>query len=169
VTAPPAFPLSGTTWSFDFRRGLRPAAHHFEETTVHRLLIGKTCRVGFSVAFIACIAALAALAWLPAGAVMRTALGGHAEHFVAWLGTTIVMGLTCQGRSRLAQAVLLVVYAAVLEAGQLQASGRHASLHDFAFSAAGVATGVLGLLLMRVRLPAALPFVARRRDGAVRS
>ena len=137
---------------------------------MHRLLFAKTCSVGFSVAFIACIAALAALAWLPAGAVTRTALGGHAEHFIAWLGTTIVMGLTCQGRPRLAaRAVLLVVYAAVLEAGQLQASGRHASLHDFAFSAAGVATGVLGLLLMRVRFPAALPFVARRRDGAVGS
>jgi VanZ family protein len=132
-------------------------------------LIGKTCRVGFSVAFIACIAALAALAWLPAGAVTRTPLGGHAEHFIAWLGTAIVMGLTCPGRPRPAtQAVLLIVYAAILEAGQLQASGRHASLHDFAFSAAGVATGVLGLFLMRV-LPAALPFVVRRRDGAVGS
>ncbi|GEP60037.1 hypothetical protein RSO01_72030 [Reyranella soli] len=137
---------------------------------MHRLLIGKTCSIGFSVAFTACIAALAALAWLPAGAVTRTALGGHAEHFVAWLGTAIVMGLACPGRPRPAtQAVLLIVYAAVLEAGQLQASGRHASLHDFAFSAAGVATGVLGLCLVRVRLAAALPFVARRRDGAVRS
>jgi VanZ family protein len=136
---------------------------------VHRLLIGKTSSIALSVAFIACIAALAALAWLPAGAVTRTPLGGHAEHFVAWLGTTIVMGLTCQGRPRLAQAVLLIVYAAVLEAGQLQASGRHASLHDFAFSAAGVAAGVLGLFVMRVWLQAALPFVARRRDGAVRS
>jgi hypothetical protein len=139
-----------------------PAAAHIEETTVHRLLVAKTCSVGVSVAFIACIASLAALAWLPAGAVTRTALGGHAEHFVAWLGTAIVMGLTCPGRPRPAtQAVLLIVYAAVLEAGQLQASGRHASLHDFAFSAAGVAMGCLGLFL--------LPFVSRRRDGAVRS
>lgn len=136
---------------------------------MHRLLIGKTSSIALSVAFIACIAALAALAWFPAGAVTRTALGGHAEHFIAWLGTTIVMGLTCQGRPRLAQAVLLIVYAAVLEVGQFQASGRHPSLHDFAFSAAGVAAGVLGLFLMRVRFPAVLPFVARRRDGAVRS
>ena len=140
---------------------------------MHRLLIGKTSSIALSVAFIACIAALAALAWLPAGAVTRTALGGHAEHFVAWLGTTIVMGLTCQGRPRLAQAALLIVYAAVLEAGQLQASSRHASLHDFAFSAAGVAAGVLGLFLMRVWFPTTLapassrrPFVSRRRDGA---
>ena len=124
---------------------------------MHRLLIGKTCSAGFGVAFIACITALAALAWLPAGTVTRTALGGHAEHFVAWLGTAIVMGLTCQGRPRpAAQAFLLIVYAAVLEVGQLQASGRHASLHDFAFSAAGVAAGILGLLLVRVCLPAAV-------------
>ena len=143
---------------------------------MHRLLIGKTSSIALSVAFIACIAALAALAWLPAGAVTRTAMGGHAEHFVAWLGTTIVMGLSCRGRPRLAQAVLLIVYAAVLEAGQLQASGRHASLHDFAFSAAGVAAGVLGLLLMRVWLPATLapassrlPFVSCRRDGDARA
>ena len=143
---------------------------------MHRLLIGKTSSIALSVAFIACIAALAALAWLPAGAVTRTAMGGHAEHFVAWLGTTIVMGLSCRGRPRLAQAVLLIVYAAVLEAGQLQASGRHATLHDFAFSTAGVAAGVLGLLLMRVWLPATLapassqrPFVSRRRDGDARA
>ena len=124
---------------------------------MHRLLIGKTCSVGFSVAFIACIAALAALAWLPAGAVTRTALGGHAEHFIAWLGTAIVMGLSCPGRPRPAtQAVVLIVYAAVLEAGQLQASGRHASLHDFAFSAAGVAAGILGLLIVRACRPATL-------------
>jgi VanZ family protein len=98
---------------------------------------------------------LAALAWLPAGAVTRTPLGGHAEHFVAWLGTTIVMGLACRRRPRpAAQAVLLIAYAAVLEVGQLQASGRHASLHDFAFSAAGVMAGVLGFLLVRVCLPA---------------
>jgi VanZ family protein len=133
-----------------------PAAGRFEETTVHRLLIGKTCSIGFSVAFVACIAALAALAWLPAGAVTRTPLGGHAEHFVAWLGTTIVMGLAYRRRPRpAAQAVLLIVYAAVLEVGQLHASGRHASLHDFAFSAAGVVAGVLGLLLVRACLPAA--------------
>ena len=143
---------------------------------MHRLLIGKTSSIALSVAFIACIAALAALAWLPAGAVTRTALGGHAEHFIAWLGTAIVMGLTCRGRPRLAQAVLLIVYAAVLEAGQLQASGRHASLHDFAFSAAGVAAGVLGLFLVRACLAATLaaapgrrPFVSRRRDGAARA
>lgn len=102
---------------------------------MHRLLIGTTCSIGFRVAFIACIAALA-----------------------------------CPGRPRPAtQAVLLIVHAAVLEAGQLQASGRHASLHDVAFGAAGAATGVLGLCVVRVRLAAALPFVARRRDGAARS
>jgi hypothetical protein len=115
--------------------------------------------------FIACIVALAALAWLPAGEMTRTALGGHAEHFIAWLGTATVMGLACRGRPRLAvQVVLLIVYAAVLEAGQLQALGRHASLHDFAFSAACVAAGGLGHLLVR-----AGNVGPGRRDGAAGS
>ena len=139
---------------------------------MHRLLIGKTSSIALGATFIACIAALAALAWLPAGAMTRTALGGHAEHFIAWLGTAIVMGLTCRGRPRLAtQAILLIAYAAVLEVGQLQALGRHASLHDFAFSAAGVAAGGLGHLLVRTGAVGSgrLPFVSRRRDGAARS
>jgi hypothetical protein len=37
-----------------------------------------------------------------------------------------------------------------------EADGRHASLPNFAFSAADVAMGVLGLFLMRRRLPATL-------------
>jgi hypothetical protein len=42
--------------------------------------------------FTGCIVVLAA-AWLPADAMRRTALGGHAERLGAYLGTMIVMGL----------------------------------------------------------------------------
>jgi hypothetical protein len=36
--------------------------------------------------FIVCVIVLAALAWLPAHAMTRTTLGGHAEHLIAYLG-----------------------------------------------------------------------------------
>ena len=68
--------------------------------------------------FIGCIIALAVLAWLPAKDLTRTMLGGHAEHFIAYLGTAIILGLTFRKSPSLAvQCVVLIVYAAVLEGG----------------------------------------------------
>ena len=70
-------------------------------------------------ACIGCIIALAILAWLPAKDLTRTTLGGHAEHFIAYLGTAIILGLTFRKSPCLAvQCVLLIVYAAILEAGR---------------------------------------------------
>jgi VanZ family protein len=104
-------------------------------------------------AFICCIIALAILALLPATFMMRTSLGGHAEHFVAYLGTAILMGLTYQKSPRLTvQCVLLIMYAAALEAGQLYSPGRHPSFQDLAFSAAGVLIGGLFLSMARTRV-----------------
>ena len=80
--------------------------------------IEKRLSVLLRTTFIGCIIALAILAWLPATIMMRTVLGGHAEHFVAYLGTAILMGLAFQKSPRLAVlCVLLIVYAAVLETG----------------------------------------------------
>ena len=94
--------------------------------------------------FIGCITFLAVLAWLPANHLPRTTLGGHAEHFIAYLGTAIILGLTFRKSPRLAvQCVLLIVYAAILETGQLYSPGRHASFQDLAFSSAGVVVGCL--------------------------
>jgi VanZ family protein len=102
-------------------------------------------------AIVGCLVALAALAWLPAQVMTRTSLGGHAEHLIAYLATTMVMGLAFKRRPRPAvQCVLLIAYAAILEAGQIYAPGRHASLQDLAFSSAGVVLG--GLLLWMWRL-----------------
>jgi hypothetical protein len=111
------------------------------------------------IVFMSCITVLAVLAWLPANAMTRTSLGGHAEHLIAYLATTLVMGLAFPGRPRLAvQGILLIGYAAILEVGQLQAVGRHASFDDFAFSAAGVAIGGLCLwIIPTVRRRALLP------------
>jgi VanZ like protein len=104
-------------------------------------------------AFVGCIIVLAILSWLPGTIMMRTVLGGHAEHFVAYLGTAILMGLTFQKSPRLTvQCVLLIMYAAALEAGQLYSPGRHASFQDLAFSAAGVLIGGLFLSIARTRV-----------------
>jgi hypothetical protein len=71
-------------------------------------------------AFIGCVVVLLTLAWLPEKAMTRTILGGHAEHFIAYLGTATVMGLTFPKSPRLAVlCALLIMYAAILEAGQL--------------------------------------------------
>ena len=83
----------------------------------------------------------------------RTVLGGHAEHLIAYLGTAIIMGLTFRESPRLAvQCVLLIMYAAILEGGQLYSPGRHASFQDLAFSSAGVVIGGLVLWMARSRV-----------------
>jgi VanZ family protein len=122
---------------------------------MHRLLTAKRLFILRRVAFLGCITALATLAWLPANTIARTALGGQVEHLVAYLGTTIVMGMAYPTHRRLAaHSALLIGYAAMLEVGQLGASGRHASFDDFAFSAAGVAIGGLCLWIARTLLSA---------------
>jgi VanZ family protein len=130
-------------------------------TTVYRLVIDRLLPVIRRAAFIACIGTLAALAWLPATALKRTALGGQAEHFIAYLVTAFVVRLAFRANPRpITQCILLIGYAAILEVGQLFSPGRHASLADLVFSSAGVATAGLLLWILRTR------FVGRlKRSG----
>lgn len=128
---------------------------------MHRLLIAKRLFILRRVAFLGCITALATLAWLPANTMARTALGGQVEHLIAYLGTTIMMGMAYPTTRLAAHGILLIGYAAILEVGQLGASGRHASFDDFAFSAAGVAIGGLCLWIARAR-PWARPSARER-------
>jgi VanZ family protein len=112
----------------------------------------KLLSVFLRVAFIGCLIALPILAWLPTKAMTRTFLGGHAEHFIAYLGTAVLMGLAYR-RPRLAvQCTLLIVYAAFLEAGQVYSPDRHPSFQDLAFSSAGVVVGGLFLRMARDRI-----------------
>jgi VanZ family protein len=101
-------------------------------------------------AFVICLIVAGILALLPADLMKRTALGGHAEHVIAYLGTAILMGLAFPKGPQLAvQCVLLTMYASALEVGQLYSPGRHASSQDLAFSTTGIVIG--GLLLGMVR------------------
>lgn len=98
------------------------------------------------VALVCCVITLALLALLPSGVVKRSSFGGHVEHFIAYLGTTLVMGLAYRSRPRLIlRCGMLVAYAAILEMGQLYSPGRHAAFSDFVFSSSGVVVG--GLLV----------------------
>ena len=114
---------------------------------------GKPLSVFLRVAFIGCIISLAILAWMPAKAMTRTVLGGHTEHFIAYLGTAVLMGLAYRKRPRLvAQCILLIMYAVILEVGQVYAPDRHPSLEDLAFSSTGVMVGALSLWMARDRM-----------------
>lgn len=113
----------------------------------------KPLSVLLRASFFGCLFILALLAWLPGAVMTRTMLGTHSEHFVAYLGTSISMGMAFQRSPRLTmQCVLLVAYAAILEAGQLYSPGRHASFQDFAYGAAGVVSGTLLLSVARARV-----------------
>jgi VanZ family protein len=101
-------------------------------------------------AFIGCAIILTALAWPSANAITRTSLSGHAEHLIAYLGAATVMGLAARTTRRLVvQCLLLIGYAAILEAGQLYATGRQASLQDFASSSSGVLIGAMLVWIAR--------------------
>src|SRR5262245_43730009 len=132
---------------------LRPFARFNRQSVEMTKRNNKQLSLFLRCASIGCIIAVALLSWLPATIMMRTVLGGHAEHFIAYMGTSILTGLAFQrGPRPTTQGVLLIMYAAVLEVGQLYSPGRHASLEDFAFSAAGVVIGGLFLSIARPRV-----------------
>jgi VanZ family protein len=115
-------------------------------------MLRKTTELPLRAAFIACLVVAAILALLPADLMKRTALGGHAEHVIAYLGTAIMMGLAFPRGPRLVvQCVLLTMYASALEAAQLYSPGRHASFQDLAFSTAGIVIGGVLLGIARTR------------------
>jgi VanZ family protein len=124
-----------------------------QKSQMPEILAKNPLSVLLRVAFIGCLVALITLAWLPEKAMTRTILGGHAEHFIAYLGSATIMGLTFRKSPRLAVlCALLIMYAAILEVGQLYSPGRHASVQDLAFSSAGVVTGGLFLWMARSRI-----------------
>jgi VanZ family protein len=118
-----------------------------------RKIVDRPLSIILRTAFIGCTIVAAILALLPADLMRRTALGGHAEHVIAYLGTAILMGLAFPRGPRLTvQCVLLIIYASALEAGQRYSPGRHASFEDLAFSAAGIVMGGLLVGMARNRI-----------------
>jgi len=106
-----------------------------------------------------CLAVLCLLSWLPGDEMVRTGLGGHIEHAIAYMGATAIIAFAYAGRFGAAMVVTaLVLYAGLMEAGQVFAPGRHAAIWDFLASASGVGLG--GLLYRLTR-----PRIARRTWG----
>ncbi len=66
-----------------------------------------------------CIAALAVLSWTPGDYMLRTeVLTGHEEHFLAYLISGAVIAAAPRRSSPVPIAILLWLYAGVLELGQ---------------------------------------------------
>ena len=107
----------------------------------------------FHVAAWTCLVLLAVLSWLPAEAMIRTGINGRIEHFIAYMGTMLVVGAAYGIRLGLLRlTAMLIAYAGVLELGQIYVPGRHSSVFDFAASASGVVIGAIAFQLAYARL-----------------
>jgi hypothetical protein len=106
-----------------------------------------------------CVGLLCILSWIPGDEMIRTGIGGHIEHGVAYMGATAIIAFAYAGRFGLAAVVTaLALYAGVMELGQTFVPGRHAALEDFLASASGVASGAALFVLAR-------RWVASRKQG----
>jgi VanZ family protein len=113
-----------------------------------RHLIAPSIRVGAWVT----VLALIPLSLLPTGLLMRTEIGEHLEHVLAYGGATFVVAMARSERGILSSCLLLIAYAGGLEFLQRFSPGPTPSLRDFMFSAGGVVLVSAVVALLR-RLP----------------
>jgi VanZ family protein len=74
---------------------------------------------------------------------------GHVEHFIAYFLTGLFASAVLSDRlNPWRVASFLVIYAGILEVGQIFMPGRHAALTDFGASALGAVAGVVCFLLV---------------------
>jgi VanZ family protein len=89
-----------------------------------------------------CIIAIAVLSLLPNDQMVRTNLGGHIEHILAYTGTALVVAYAFEAPKAPIIVFSLIAYAGALELLQRFSPGRTPSIGDFACSAIGVIMGV---------------------------
>jgi VanZ family protein len=105
-----------------------------------------------------CILVLGVLSLLPGDEIVRTGVDGRIEHMVAYAGASFVIASVYARRlGPVRLAALLVVYAGLLELGQLWSPGRHSSPFDWLASSAGVVAGLIFFGLLSRRLGLARP------------
>lgn len=94
---------------------------------------------------ISCVLVIIVLSLLPAQEMYRTSLPKSGEHFVAYWGAGVLMGLAFRGRWHRRGVILagLVAMAGVLELLQQISPGRSLHLSDFLASAAGAMVGIV--------------------------
>jgi VanZ family protein len=89
-----------------------------------------------------CVILLAVLSLLPAKEMVRTSLGGHIEHAMAYAGTAFLIGVTYPAWRWRRIAAALVIYAGVLELLQNYSPGRHPAVLDWFSSSTGALIGI---------------------------
>ncbi|QIB35644.1 hypothetical protein [Ancylobacter pratisalsi] len=107
----------------------------------------------------ACLITLPLLSLLPATVVERTGAGKNFEHFLAYGGTGLLLGLAIAvPRHRVLAAIGLILVAATLETAQLLTLTRSAELAQFLSGSTGACVGVIAGSVSRT--------VLTRRIGA---
>jgi len=88
-----------------------------------------------------CLGVVAVLSLLPSAEMVRTSLGGHVEHAMAYAGLAALMrlGYPAPGIGRLVLA--LVAYAGLLECLQNFSPGRGPAVADWLASSIGILIG----------------------------
>jgi VanZ family protein len=88
-----------------------------------------------------CVGLIAVLSLLPSEEMVRTRMGGHIEHAVAYAGTAVLLrlGYPAWGKQI---AVGLVLYAGLLELLQNFSPGRHSEVSDWLASSTGALMGI---------------------------
>ena len=101
-----------------------------------------------------CIGVIGIFSLLPGAEVapLRTSIGGHSEHLLAYAVTSLITGIAYLDQSRSKIGGCLILYAAALEFLQRFSPGRLSSLEDLTFSTAGIMLGLtIAHLLQQVR------------------
>lgn len=99
-----------------------------------------------------CVLVLAVLSWTPGDYMVRTnVLTGREEHFLAYLISGAIIAAAPRGSTPLRTAILLWLYAGLLELGQNFVPGRHPAIEDFVASASGALVGVALTTVLRTR------------------
>jgi VanZ family protein len=89
-----------------------------------------------------CIVTLGILSLVPKDHMLRTGMGGHIEHIVAYLGTALVVASAYGAARRLSISGGLIAYAGTLELLQNFSPGRTPAIEDFLSSSIGILFGV---------------------------
>jgi VanZ family protein len=84
---------------------------------------------------------IAVLSLLPAEEMVRTSLGGHIEHMLAYAGAAFITAFAYPQRDLRQITIALICYAAILEFLQRFSLGRHSAMEDWLASSAGVLVG----------------------------
>ncbi len=98
-----------------------------------------------------CVIALGILSWTPGTYMVRTNIfSGHQEHFLAHFLSALTISVMSARTSPPRIASWLVLYACVLELGQIYVPGRHPAILDFCASALGAMVGAaVALIVLR--------------------